>query len=210
MFIQRFKNHLKGGGARPNQFRVELVFPDKIRNILQVSARDVEQITFLCHSASLPASTVEDTAVYYRGRQLHFAGERSFAPWTVSVYVDTDFITRTAFEVWSQMVMHYARTEGTTAPADYQTHLRVFQIDRDGRVLKSYKFFNAYPTSIGNIQLSYDTNNSIETFDVDFTYDWFTPSIYTVSNNVLVNKMTPDSDGKGGSDQRSNIFDSDI
>ena len=44
--------------------------------------------------------------------------------------------------------------------------LFVEQLDRDDNVLKSYIFRSAYPQTMGEIALSYDTNNEIETFDL--------------------------------------------
>jgi hypothetical protein len=45
--------------------------------------------------------------------------------------------------------------------------------------LKVYKFSDAYPTNIGQIQLDYDAANQIETFDVEFTYNYFTSNTGT-------------------------------
>ena len=69
--------------------------------------------------------------------------------------------------------------EGLTDPSDYQVDLEVHQLDRNGRTLKVYKFADAYPTSIGAISLDYDQANQIETFDVEFTYNYFTSNIGT-------------------------------
>ena len=40
-------------------------------------------------------------------------------------------------------------------------------------VLKMYKFLGAYPTTVGEIALSYDTGDAVETFDVEMTYQWY-------------------------------------
>ena len=77
--IADFKAQMIGGGARPNQFRVELAFPSYVT--LGVVAGQRAQ--FLCKAAQLPASTIETLPVLYRGRPVNFAGERTFQPWTV-------------------------------------------------------------------------------------------------------------------------------
>jgi hypothetical protein len=41
-------------------------------------------------------------------------------------------------------------------------------------VLRSYKFYDIWPTNIGEIALSYDTTDTIETFDVTFKVQYFT------------------------------------
>jgi hypothetical protein len=168
--ISDFKAQLIGGGARANQFRVELAFPTYVAVGPVVGLKS----QFLCKGAQLPASTVEDVALQYRGRAVHLAGERTFAPWTITVYNDTDFGIRNAMEQWSDGVQNLNATTGRTNPRDYQVDLLVHQLDRNGATVKTYKFVDAYPTEIGAIALDFDTTNTVETFDVTFTYNYWT------------------------------------
>lgn len=173
--ISDFKSQLIGGGARANQFRVELAFPT------YVAAGPIVGIKsqFLCKAAQLPASTVEDMPIQYRGRAVHFAGERTFAPWTITVYNDTDFGIRNAMEQWSNGVQNLSATTGRTNPRDYQVDLLVHQLDRNGATVKTYKFIDAYPTEVSAIALDFDTANAIETFDITFTYNYWTSNTST-------------------------------
>jgi hypothetical protein len=168
--IADFKAQMIGGGARPNQFYVQLTFPSYVG--LGVVAG--QQAQFLCRSAQLPASTIEPITTLYRGRPVQFAGERTFQPWTVSIYNDTSFNIRNALEVWQNGIQNYDTTLGKTNPRDYQVDLSVFQLDRSGAIIKSYKFHDAMPVNIGPIQLDFDQQNQIEQFDVEFTYNFFT------------------------------------
>ena len=63
---------------------------------------------------------------------------------------------------------------GATNPLDYQTDVVVQQLDRDDKVLKTYTLINAFPTGLGEIAVSYDTNDTIEDFTVDFAYEYYT------------------------------------
>jgi hypothetical protein len=173
--ISDFKAQLIGGGARANQFRVDLAFPT------YVTASQVAGIKsqFLCKAAQLPAATIEDVPIQYRGRAVHFAGERTFAPWTVTIYNDTDFSIRNAMEQWSNGVQNLAASTGRTNPRDYQVDLQVNQLDRNGATVKTYTFIDAYPTEIGAIALDFDTANAIETFDVTFVYNYWTSNTST-------------------------------
>lgn len=168
--IADFKAQMIGGGARPNQFRVELTFPSFVT--LGVIAGQRAQ--FLCRAASLPASTIETISIPYRGRPVNFAGERSFQPWTVSIYNDTTFNIRNALEQWQSGIQQYNTTNGRTNPTDYQVDLSVHQLDRNGATIKSYKFTDSFPTNIGAITLDYEQQNAIEQFDVEFVYNFFT------------------------------------
>lgn len=169
--ISDFKGQLNGGGARANQFRVELYFP----SFVGVASGTGNQSMFLCKAATLPASTIENMPIQYRGRAVNIAGERTFQPWTVTVYNDTKFSIRNAMEKWSHGVQHNESTAGRTNPNEYQVPLlTVRQLDRDSSILKTYYFHDAYPTEVGPIALDYDTVNQIETFDVTFTYNFWT------------------------------------
>ena len=173
--INDFKSQLIGGGARANQFRVYLHFPTYVT----IGALEGARAQFLCKAASLPASTIANVETNYRGRVVNFAGERTFQPWTVTIINDVTFGLRNAFETWQSGIQRYAATEGKTNPADYQVELEVAQLDRNGATLKTYKFTDAYPLTIGQIALDFDIANQIETFDVEFQYNYFTSNTGT-------------------------------
>jgi len=168
--IADFKAQMIGGGARPNQFRVEMTFPSYVT--LGVVAGQRAQ--FLCKAAQLPASTIETLPVLFRGRPVNFAGERTFQPWTVSIYNDTTFGIRNALEQWQSGIQNYNTTDGRVNPSEYQVDLNVHQLDRNGAIIKSYKFVDAFQTNISAIGLDYEQQNAIEQFDVEFTYNFFT------------------------------------
>jgi hypothetical protein len=181
--IADFKSQLIGGGARANQFRVELSFPSFVTLGVVAGA----QAQFLCNAAQLPASTIEPISVLYRGRPVNFAGERTFAPWTISIYNDTNFNIRNALEQWSNGIQNNGATNGITNPLNYQVDLSVHQLDRNGAVVKTYKFVDAFPTEVGDIQLGYDQGNAIETFNTTFNYNYWVSDTSTGSRGVSVN-----------------------
>lgn len=170
--ISDFKAQLVGGGARANQFRVDLTFPSYVAQGVVAG----QQGQFLCKSASLPASTIENVQIQYRGRPINLAGERTFDTWTIQVYNDTSFNIRNAMEQWSNGIQNLGSTEGRVNPRDYQVDLQVEQLDRNGATIKQYKFVDAYPISVGQIALDYDTVNQIEVFEVTFQYNYWTSS----------------------------------
>lgn len=168
--ISDFKAQLIGGGARANQFRVELSFPTYVTAGPVVGLR----AQFMCKAAQLPASTIENIPLQYRGRAVNIAGERTYAPWTVSIYNDVDFGIRNAMEQWSNGIQNLSTTNGRTNPRDYQVDLQVHQLDRNGAIVKTYKFVDAYPIEVSAIALDFDQANTVETFDVTFQYNYWT------------------------------------
>jgi hypothetical protein len=171
--IDDFKANLIGGGVRPNQFRVTITPPAGIAIGL-----DVRRTSFLVKASTLPASTLGEIEVKFRGRSIFMAGDRT-APeaWTTTFYNDTDFMIKNAIERWSNGINDFALNTGVVAPADYQTDLTVEQLDRDDTILKSYIFKNAWPTTIGSaIALDATTENTLEEFEVSWRYQHFTAS----------------------------------
>jgi hypothetical protein len=170
--IDDFKANLIGGGARANQFRVTITPPPGIPIGL-----DVRRTSFLCTATSMPAMTLGEVPVPFRGRNIYIAGERpEFEQWTTTFYNDTDFMIRNAMERWNNGINDLQTNLGVTSPADYQSDLFVEQMDRDDTVLKSYVFKSAYPLTIAAIELAAATVNELETFDVTWRYQHFEAS----------------------------------
>ena len=167
--ITDFKSKMAGGGARPNLFEVELVFPDPIAIENDVK----EKSRFLVKAAQLPASNITPIEVNFRGRILKIAGDRTFDTWTVTVINDVDFSIRSAMEKWMNFINKMEDATGAQDPALYQPDAYVHQLDRDGSTLRTYKFHDIFPTNISAIDLSYETVDSVEEFTVEFQVQWW-------------------------------------
>jgi hypothetical protein len=161
--ISDFKSKLTGGGARPNLFEVELAFPDAVA----IDNDVLQKARFLVKAAALPASTIANIDIPFRGRILKIAGDRTFETWTITVINDVDFSIRSAFEKWMNSINKLSDGTGLTNPIDYQKDAIVKQLDRDGSLLRSYKFWDIFPTNISTIDLSYDTTDTIQEFTVE-------------------------------------------
>ncbi len=172
--ISNFKSALIGGGARPNLFEVELTtLPGGI-------AWDAENFRFMAKAAALPAQNIASIDVPFRGRIFKVAGDRTIDTWTVTIINDENFKLRNAFEEWTQLIAKLDNNLGATQPESYMTNAKVFQLGRGSKpsstnstgeanaVLKEYEFIDIFPTTVGEIALSYDTGDTIEEFDVEF------------------------------------------
>ena len=166
MDINQFKNKLGAGGARPNQFEVKLLWP----LFIGVPADDT---SLLVSAAALPASNVNPAIVMYRGREVKFAGERTFDPWTITVLNDTSMKLRLAFERWSNLMNDRTDNGGVTEPIGYMSQLEVTQLDRNESVIRRYEIYNAYPITVSEVGLSYAANDVISEFNVTFQYSHF-------------------------------------
>lgn len=193
--LDTFKSKLLGGGVRPNFFEVELKFPS-----LGIDDNDVSDRTrFLVKGAALPASIVAPISVPFRGRELKIAGERSFDTWTITVINDSNFVLRDAFEKWMNVINKVSDNSGEVDPTFYQQEAYVHQLGRapitnpagvpanSGNtipILRSYHFHGVFPTNVSSIELSYDSNNVIEEFSVEFQVQWW--EALNENGNVVV------------------------
>jgi len=164
--VDEFKAQLKGGGARPNLFKVTVNFPGYAEGNATVTS-------FMCKAAQLPGSNVPQIDVPFRGRILKIAGDRTFDPWTITIINDTDFNVRNAMERWMNGINAHSENTGLTNPQDYQADMIVEQLDRDESIIKRYDFRGAFPTVVSPIELAYESNNVVEEFTVEFAIQYW-------------------------------------
>jgi len=165
--ISSFRNALGAGGARPNQFLVTLAFP------ALVGAGNSASTSITVTSAALPASNTNPTIVQYRGREVKFAGERTFDPWTISIINDTSMTLRALFERWSNIQNDRTNNGGQTTPGAYMADLMVQQLDRNDSVIRTYQIYDAFPITVSEVGLSYGSNDVISEFTCTFQYSHF-------------------------------------
>ena len=117
--------------------------------------------------------TLGEVPVPFRGRNLYIAGDRTFEAWTTTIYNDTDFLLRNAFERWMNGINALSDNSGLENPADYQVDAFVDHLDRAGQVIKSYTFRGMWPLTLGNIDLTSEEASAIEEFEVTYRYQFF-------------------------------------
>ena len=189
--IDDFKANVMVDFARPNLFQVDLAFPSGIIN----NSSLVNLGKFTVRAANLPSSQVGVIEVPFRGRVLKIAGDRTFEPWTITIQNDSNFSLRSAFELWSSSIQAYNENFTSAAglgDADdatgYFADMKVHQLARDikdgekPKVLKSYKFYNVFPSNIAAIDLDFGNNDAIEEFTVELQVQYWTPLDASVDN----------------------------
>ena len=159
------------GGARPSLFQVDLVPP---LQVLEPAAS--EKFTFTCNATNVPPANIGVVSVPYFGRKIKLAGDRDFGDWNVTVMNDEDFLVRNMFEKWSN-VMNTLASNIKLAPANsYKSNDAVVtQFSKDGAVIRQYSFVGLFPIDVSAMELSWDTTNTIQTFNVTFAYDYWVP-----------------------------------
>ena len=192
-----FRARMVGGGTRSNLFECEINFPPLALDpaITGDPGELSKKTRFLIKAANLPASTLGVIDVPFRGRNLKIAGDRTFDPWTITVINDTDFSIRNAFERWMNLINKHQDAAGKIDPSQYQREAYIYQLgranhDNNGNdsknipVLKTYKFYGIFPSSVSVIDVSYDSSDTIEEFTVDLQVQWW-DALDPVGNSQL-------------------------
>jgi hypothetical protein len=186
--INKFKANLQYGGARPSLFQVLFQYPNGI------SDPPTRTTPFLVKATTIPASTIGSYDVYYHGKAIKVAGDRSFDTWDTTIFNDEDFSIRNALENWMAGISNHTlntrdkevfnTSEGDTAK--YKTTLQVTQFGKAGTELRTYIFKGAWPSALSTINLDWSTASEIEEFTCTWVYDsWYVAGTATSSSSNL-------------------------
>jgi hypothetical protein len=168
--IEDFKAVLQGGGVRPTMFQVEMTFPD---TVVPDPTQATQEGTFLIKTAALPASNVGVIDVPFRGRKLKVSGDRNYDDWSVTVINDVTFGIRKAFEEWAERIQNHNFVLGSNTLVDYFGTAIVRQLDRDGNQLRAYRFEGVWPSTVGEIGLDFETQDTIEEYEVNLCVQYW-------------------------------------
>ena len=183
--LTEFKSNLKGGGARPSLFSVSLTYPNGI------STNSLKS-EFLIKGTTIPASTLGTYEVFFHGKSVKVAGDRTFDTWDTTIINDEDFGIRHALENWMELISnHKLNTRDTSITsklegenADYKQTLSVTQFGKSGKGLRKYDFLGAFPTALSTINLDWGTAD-IEEYTCTWTYDRWRATDSTTGNVVI-------------------------
>jgi hypothetical protein len=161
-FISNFR-----GGARPNRFSVLITWP------ALVGTPDVRD-EVVCEAAQLPSSVMGVVQAPFRGRQIPLPGDRTFEEWTSTFTQDITFSHRNALERWHELMNGYeSNVQGTDSYRNLVSTINVSHLDLNDNIIKVYRLFNAWPSNVAAVDLSFDANDQLEKFTTTWSYTHF-------------------------------------
>jgi hypothetical protein len=175
-----------GGLATNNLFITTITNPSQPGFGNAFELEDARELSFLCRTVSLPGmelSTAEISPSGFGHKHRSPIGMQHGQLTTVFM-VNSNFNTLSYFQKWMQAIINFDSEGGSFGDEylmsykdDYATTITV---DVYGKQEASnafrYTFSNAYPTSMGEIQLAWENQAEIMTLPVTFTYDYVTTS----------------------------------
>jgi len=165
--VYSFLSNFRGGGVRPNRYRVNISFPLTVQRAVEAATK----ISFTCQAASIPESTLGAIDVPYMGRQVKIPGDKVWGDWTVQILLDNDFLGRSVFEQWQDQLLGFRTNVAQPQmlnPIFSYAQADVIALDRADKETQRYRVYGIFPTMLGEIQLGYDQNDQIAMQPVSF------------------------------------------
>ena len=152
-----------GDMARPNLFEIEISFMGK-------------DFKYKVKASKMPGRNIGPIAVSYQNRKINLAGDIKFENWACTVYNDETQLVRQQFLDWSSLCHASGREITGDKPENYKKVGLIRHFARDGKTVTAVEQVTGiWPTTVGDVELSWDTNDQVETFEVTFAIDWAEP-----------------------------------
>ena len=166
--INELKSAL-GAGARPSKYRVTLSFPGGVS-----TSSNQRNISVLAKATTFPSMTIGVIEVFNQGRKLPLPGDTTFTnSWNITFYNTEGHDLRRDFVAWMASIDHYQDNKHSGVPASLMVDASVVQLDSAGNETAKYTFHNLFPSEVAEISLGAETLDTVQEFDVTFTFsDW--------------------------------------
>lgn len=180
--LQNFISKVKQDGlARNNRFVVG-IFADPNSQIMNLGERGwMRDALLLCDQVQLPGTNYNTSDLRTFGESRKTPYERLYEDVNMSFYVDTAMTVKLLFDNW----MTYIQDPGTrnfNYYDDYTADIVIEIQDVKNQSRYAVKLFEAYPKSIGAIQLDH-ANKDIMKLSVNFAYKYYHIGAQEVDNS---------------------------
>lgn len=179
--ISDFKNGFNGG-TRANRFAIEFNWPTSV-------VSNGPNLTYHAVAAKLPEGELGSISIPYRGRVAHFAGDRDYKPWTVTIIDDTgNNESWSLFHKWSNLLNSHktnTATDQTFKASGANSLLKTIVVNQLSHatnnsntataghaVLRKITLNHAWPSEVGQIGFDMGEGGSLVSFTVTFSYDY--------------------------------------
>lgn len=167
-------------------FRV-LFFDNMLSGVFNVAQALI--ITYLISETATPVTKSDSIPLGWQGGKIKIAGQTDFQDWKCTLRDDHLNLTSNYFQKWRNQIYDYK--DGTSHWIDsYKKSALVILLPNKNALdislaTKGYLISGIWPKEIGEVSLSYGTE-SIITFPVTFSIDWFEPySVADIASSLI-------------------------
>jgi hypothetical protein len=175
------------GLAKNNLFLTRISLPNTLSYLEQdISTRE---LTFLCKSASIPGMNIDFAEFQPHGFGTHEKRpvDLKYGDLSLIFMVDSHFATMKFFKKWMQSIINFNSYDGYQQAdrqgklpyhfaykEDYAATIEILVYSgHDASYTYHYKFGNAFPIGIGQLDQSWENQGEVMTLPVGFAFDKF-------------------------------------
>lgn len=141
---------------------------DSLASIFGTAYSIQRDLGLLVKNINLPGTTVETSVNYDRRYKNHVPVSSTNDTVTMTFYCSPDHAERELFLKWIKSIVSDGNIVGFAN--DYERKIEAIILGRDGKRNKALVLNKAFPIRVGGVELSYENNNEISVFEVEFTY----------------------------------------
>lgn len=179
-------NAASTGIARPSRYLIEFSLPpgpsgEKAEIVapivqqmprLDSSINADNRIGLLCHTTSLPQRSLSTTELKQYGPPHKIAHSQAYDTFSCTFYASPQHLERKYFEAWQRAAVN-VRSNTMNFYKEYISDIYVSQLSLDGKQSYTVVLREAYPLTIGIVDLSYSNMNNVTNVTVTFTYRYW-------------------------------------
>ena len=158
----------KLGLASPNKFEVAIHFPNGQRQ---------KNFDIMCETATIAGRSVQSMLdIQYGIRREVAYGAPQYTPISLTFLCSKDLNEKRLLDKWNNSIINVSSTGGWDVAyyKDYIGEIDVKVYDRTGQnKIYEVKYFEAYPKSIQQIDLSHGTTNNTLRVTAEFSYSYW-------------------------------------
>lgn len=178
MSILRFFSNLrKGGVASTATFEVMINAPDGNRD----QERD---LLFRCSSVDLPGRGIQTKESVTYGAPYNVAVSGTGNTCEVEIILSENLVERDYILKWQDKILGNHRSGRTSGNmwdigyySDYVRTLDIYKINDLDEIVHETRLIDAYPATVGTLQMSWDQGAAILRLPVTFSYRYFTDKV---------------------------------
>lgn len=194
------------GLMRPSNFRCTMTLPQSFlqynrtneNNRLLEYYTSVNDLSIRINRFTIPADTLTTSEYLSDFRGNHgIAVAREYEDLAIGIILSSDGRERELFQQWIEYINGSGSNYKTRYYDDYVAPVvNIEVLKQDGSYGFSHKYFNAYPKTVGDIELSYDETDTYSTVAITMGYETHRrgerpePTTESVTSNVTNNDFS--------------------
>lgn len=202
---EQFLHHFQRGVLKPNRYRVLFTLPEGVQataevglkikqasvsgNILgsNMSLNENGGIDIKCHTATFPQRTLQTYEINQNTSPYRVPFSQMYDPVTFSFYADSTADTRRFFDIWQNAVVN-VKSNTLNFYTEFVRNVTIWSLDDAGNETYGVVLRDAYPLSVGAMEVSYSQANNFQTTVVTMAYrNWedTTPTVTVGSPETI-------------------------